>query len=738
MKREEILLRLNEIDKITEYFGLIRHLDESINNITNTCNMASNHSLYKEGISVIIPTYKGEKYISRCLESLCKQTLKKELFEIIIVINGTRDSTEIIINDLINIYNLNNIRVLYIDKANASLARNKGIMYAERRYTLFIDDDDYISENYLEEMYAYSNNNHIIISQIVDVDENGYVNEDNPINKQIKNYKEIGSNALNSLSMVLTINACKLIPTYYIKKIRYDSDLKSGEDVVFFTELITRNNFNFLVIPINKNAIYYRTLRKNSISRQEMSFEFNVIQRLEVIKRLDILLRFVHEDIDKKKLIMQKIRAQSSFIIKYIKYNKREIIRVLKLIKKYKLTYMPYSLINNGFADKLVISYCFPPYMDTSGNVMAKRIISMNEIVDVVYNKMDNVRDKDMTLYSIINPLIDKRIEVPCATTFSNWKAIEEFCRLAISKIGNKKYKKIYSRAMWPASHFFAYTYKIKHPEVIWVAEFSDPILLDIYGNRRESKIDNQAFLKKANKLIKKKYDIDYISDNNLFLWCELLPYIFADEVIFTNINQLKYMKDYFPIKNMKEIIESKSKICPHPTLELEYYHICKSQLILDSEKVNLAYFGNLYQTRKLDILFDALYKLDHKLRQYLSLYIFTSDPLSLKEELKGYGLEQYITVNSSVSFLEFLNLTTIFDCLIVNDAKTNIKKAINPYLPSKLSDYIGSGTDIWGIFEKGSILSQYPLTYKSEIDNIQEATYILEKIVLKKFNMKL
>ena len=41
--------------------------------------------------------------------------------------------------------------------------------------------------------------------------------------------------------------------------------------------------------------------------------------------------------------------------------------------------------------------------------------------------------------------------------------------------------------------------------------------------------------------------------------------------------------------------------------------------------------------------------------------------------------------------FFEFLNLTTKFDCLIVNDANTKDYKEINPYLPSKLSDYLGS-----------------------------------------------
>lgn len=86
--------------------------------------------------------------------------------------------------------------------------------------------------------------------------------------------------------------------------------------------------------------------------------------------------------------------------------------------------------------------------------------------------------------------------------------------------------------------------------------------------------------------------------------------------------------------------------------------------------------------------------------------------------------------MNPYESYMEFLNLTTAFDCLVVNDAYTKNKKDINPYLPSKISDYLGSGIKIWAIYEKGSILSGLELPYKSELGNINEATNAFEQIV--------
>ncbi|WP_026581957.1 glycosyltransferase [Bacillus sp. J33] len=727
MKKEEILARIKEISELK------KQIQNTIIPSLSKSDVPNNKSVFKVGVSIVIPTYRGEKVILKCLNSLYRQTLENDLFDIIIVINGEKDSTQSIVNDFINKTGMNNIILLYSSKASASSARNVGIQYALREYTLFLDDDDYLSDNYLEAMYNYASSDAVVVSQIVDVDEKGQIENNNPINKQIINVEKNENNDYASLNMVATINACKLIPTKCLKNLKYDPTLRSGEDIVFFVELIVNNDLKFKVIPIDKKVIYYRVLRSNSVSRQSMTFEFYVNQRLDVIKRLDSFLSNT-SDIKKQTFIKQKINAQTTFINRYIKENLNEKELVIKEIKKRCFSYFPFLIMNRGLGSKLIISYCFPPYVDTSGNVMAKRLRNMNSTVDVVYNKMDKVREKDLELNTMVDDLIDERIEVPSYPSFSNWEAIEDFCKLGINKINkSKNYKEIYSRAMWPGSHFLAYHYKLLNPRVRWVAEFSDPILLDIHGKKREANIEDRSFVKKANKLIRKNYKLPYVSDSNLFLWCEYLPYIFAEELIFTNENQLKYMIDNFPIKEVRSIIKDKAVISPHPTLELDYYKINKSKYVLDSSKVNIAYFGNFYKTRNLKDLFRGLENLNEEHRNNTRLHIFTANPTDLQKELKGSIIEKYINVNPYVNYNEFLNLTTKFDCLVVNDANTKKYKSINPYLPSKLSDYLGSGTKIWGIYEKNSILSGYPLNYKSELGNVKEATNIFRKIVIDK-----
>ena len=87
--------------------------------------------------------------------------------------------------------------------------------------------------------------------------------------------------------------------------------------------------------------------------------------------------------------------------------------------------------------------------------------------------------------------------------------------------------------------------------------------------------------------------------------------------------------------------------------------------------------------------------------------------------------LKSNVVVNKILHYFDFLAVSRKFDALVVNDAQTKTFKWINPYLPSKLSDYKGSGSPIWALFEEGSELSHFGpsqgVIYKSVIgDEVQ------------------
>lgn len=103
----------------------------------------------KEQISVIIPIYNVEKYLSDCVESVLKQTYTD--LEIILVDDGSQDASGQICDD----YAKQDSRVQVIHKKNGGLssARNAGIDQATGQYFFFLDSDDWIAENALELLY---------------------------------------------------------------------------------------------------------------------------------------------------------------------------------------------------------------------------------------------------------------------------------------------------------------------------------------------------------------------------------------------------------------------------------------------------------------------------------------------------------------------------------------------------------------------------------------------------------
>lgn len=100
-------------------------------------------------ISVIVPIYKVEKYVHRCIDSILAQTFTD--FELILVDDGSPDNCGRICDE----YAVKDDRVCVIHKENGgvSRARNVALNIAKGEYICFCDSDDYIKNNYLETLY---------------------------------------------------------------------------------------------------------------------------------------------------------------------------------------------------------------------------------------------------------------------------------------------------------------------------------------------------------------------------------------------------------------------------------------------------------------------------------------------------------------------------------------------------------------------------------------------------------
>lgn len=111
-------------------------------------------------ITVVVPVYNVEKYLNRCIDSICNQSYKN--LEIILVDDGSTDYCGRICDN----YQKKDTRISVIHQINKGLseARNAGIDVATGKYIAFIDSDDYIAENMIEVLYTNMKKNGADIS----------------------------------------------------------------------------------------------------------------------------------------------------------------------------------------------------------------------------------------------------------------------------------------------------------------------------------------------------------------------------------------------------------------------------------------------------------------------------------------------------------------------------------------------------------------------------------------------
>lgn len=107
----------------------------------------------KMKLSIIIPIYNVEKYISLCLDSLLRQNIPSSDYEIIVIDDGSTDTSQTIVRDYASKYS--NISLYMQENAGPGAARNIGIDRSQGEYIWFVDGDDTIQENCLKDLLQY-------------------------------------------------------------------------------------------------------------------------------------------------------------------------------------------------------------------------------------------------------------------------------------------------------------------------------------------------------------------------------------------------------------------------------------------------------------------------------------------------------------------------------------------------------------------------------------------------------
>ncbi|TDL61521.1 glycosyltransferase [Rhodococcus qingshengii] len=217
-------------------------------------------------ISVIIPVYNVEKYLTRCIESVINQSYKD--IEIVLINDGSPDSS----GDICDYYASNDSRIRVIHKKNegVSQARNSGLEVINGEYIFFLDSDDYIEEDAISKFSKRAKETaaDIIIGNYKIINENNEITVCDPfdtlkfangtINKSTDKFKyffgkSFGRNVWN-----------KLYNTKLVKdlNILFEREINYGEDFLFNLKLF----INYPNIELLNEYTYYYFINKGSIT----------------------------------------------------------------------------------------------------------------------------------------------------------------------------------------------------------------------------------------------------------------------------------------------------------------------------------------------------------------------------------------------------------------------------------------------------------------------------------------
>ena len=241
-------------------------------------------------ISVIVPVYKAERTIEKCINSILDQTFTD--FELILVDDGSPDRSGIICDEMAK----KDKRIIVIHKENGgvSSARNVGLEIAKGKYLMFCDSDDYVSPEWCEWLYnAMENGNvHMAVCGI-----ETFYNDGRKEYRGVGSYKAVTQVRFLEMAanVSLYISCNKIFKAEIVRKsnLRFDERISRCEDVLFVLAYLQLSNKGDCFCYGSPALYHYVRCSEDSLSRRYVEGCWNIEQKrlaqtLELMKKYEI------------------------------------------------------------------------------------------------------------------------------------------------------------------------------------------------------------------------------------------------------------------------------------------------------------------------------------------------------------------------------------------------------------------------------------------------------------------
>lgn len=332
-------------------------------------------------ISIIVPVYNVQQYLSKCIESILNQTMKN--FELILINDGSNDKSP----EICDKYSLKDSRIEVIHKENegVSIARNTGINISKGKYIVFADSDDYVDENWCYEMYkAIINNNKNMIMTGITIyntrSNNNIINKLNLISDI--NISRIKKKDFFILYKKQLINSpCnKIYITKIIKdnNVRFKENLRLGEDLLFNLEYLKFMDEDIIIL--NKSLYNYILTDKESLDNKYYEHLFEIYNKL--YSELYAYMVLFNTDIKKYEV---------SFYSSYLSMLMRVLHNTFN--KENKTSFFHKINLNSKILRSKEFRMCIEKFNRNDCNKIHLLILSSgNYYLEYVYDKLANIK----------------------------------------------------------------------------------------------------------------------------------------------------------------------------------------------------------------------------------------------------------------------------------------------------------------------------------------------------------
>lgn len=305
--------------------------------------------MYK--VSVIIPVYNVEDYLSMCIESVLKQTYKN--IEVILINDGSTDSSGKICDKYSQSYDF--IRTIHKKNEGLGMARNTGIDAAQGDYITFIDSDDVIEKNMIKKLMIPIIEKKVdtVIGGFKRIDKNDYIlYKENYNNELVKNsdiynkvfIKMLGSSPKGHDSLKMSVwNVMYSMKIIADNRLKFISERKIiSEDIVW--------NYNYLKLSENL-AIIDSDEYKYRITPESLTQKY----KEDKFKKICELYNYLYEKVStNSNSTIGVVRLQRQFLVNVLSSIENELMNVEKV--GYKKTIANISDITSNDLVRNVVS----------------------------------------------------------------------------------------------------------------------------------------------------------------------------------------------------------------------------------------------------------------------------------------------------------------------------------------------------------------------------------------------